>query len=141
MADKRYSVDDILDEYSKPVSKRDGPKKSADELLLDLGLKNEPDTAKKPAENAVPEEVKSVAQAETGGDDGFEKKYGALSGRIGAVPEEEPDPDKLKGQGPDRSFSEKIEQGTDYPEDREEKESLADWLLDRVIEIYDDNKG
>ena len=57
MADKRYSVDDILDEYSKPVSKPDGPKKSADELLLDLGLKNEPDTAKTPAENAVPEEV------------------------------------------------------------------------------------
>ena len=124
MADKRYSVDDIINEYSKPVGNTDAPKKSADELLLDYGVKKE-----EKAEDAAVSDTRAVSDEDVG--DGFEKKYGGLSGKIGAVPEEEPDPDKLKGLGPDRSFSEKIEQGTDYPEDREEKESLAERIKKR----------
>lgn len=124
LADKRYSVDDIINEYSKPVGNTDAPKKSADELLLDYGVKKE-----EKAEDAAVSDTRAVSDEDGG--DGFEKKYGGLSGKIGALPEEEPDPDKLKGLGPDRSFSEKIEQGTDYPEDREEKESLAERIKKR----------
>lgn len=134
MADKLYSVDDILNEYSGKTS-GNAKKESVDELLEDF-RKSDPTekvtmhntdifgkiNGENAAEKAENDEEKSA----------FEEKYGRLSEKMNEVAKRESEtPEKIvKGQGRERTFSEKIE-NSDYPESSERSDSLAQRFRNR----------
>lgn len=136
MADKLYSVDDILNEYSGK-SNSDAKKESVDKLLEDF-KKSDP-TEKVTMHNTdifgkINED--SSAAAEKAADDeeknAFEEKYSKISEKMSEVAKRESEtPEKIvKGQGKERSFSEKIE-SSDYPESDKKSDSLADSFAQR----------
>lgn len=135
MADKLYSVDDILNEYSGKTS-GNAAKESVDELLEDfrksdptekVTLHNTDIFGKINDENAASEKTENVEEKSA-----FEEKYGRLSEKMNEVAKRESEtPEKIvKGQGKERSFSEKIE-NSDYPERSEKSDSLAQRLRNR----------
>lgn len=135
MADKLYSVDDILNEYSGKTS-GNAAKESVDELLEDfrksdptekVTLHNTDIFGKLNDENAASEKTENVEEKSA-----FEEKYGRLSEKMNEVAKRESEtPEKIvKGQGKERSFSEKIE-NSDYPERSEKSDSLAQRLRNR----------
>ncbi|MGN0604200.1 MAG: hypothetical protein ACI4I2_09485 [Oscillospiraceae bacterium] len=135
MADKLYSVDDILNEYSGKTS-GNASKESVDELLEDfrksdptekVTLHNTDIFGKLNDENAASEKTENVEEKSA-----FEEKYGRLSEKMNEVAKRESEtPEKIvKGQGKERSFSEKIE-NSDYPESSEKSDSLAQRLRNR----------
>jgi Cu+-exporting ATPase len=144
-------LDDILNEYTSKLaasgtgSDREKARESLDEVLLDYDIKegtpkpDAPDSSApqqeaepQTAEPTIEKEAVHTSPSKAPDDGGFEKKYGKLSGQLPAVPEvPEVSPDKQKGTHGERSFSEKIEQGTDYPEDNKERETLAERLANR----------
>lgn len=135
MADKLYSVDDILNEYSGKTS-GNAAKESVDELLEDfrksdptekVTLHNTDIFGKINDENAASEKAENVEEKSA-----FEEKYGRLSEKMNEVAKRESEtPEKIvKGQGKERSFSEKIE-NSDYPERSEKSDSLAQRLRNR----------
>lgn len=135
MADKLYSVDDILNEYSGKTS-GNAAKESVDELLEDfrksdptekVTLHNTDIFGKLNDENAASEKAENVEEKSA-----FEEKYGRLSEKMNEVAKRESEmPEKIvKGQGKERSFSEKIE-NSDYPERSEKSDSLAQRLRNR----------
>lgn len=135
MADKLYSVDDILNEYSGKTS-GNAAKESVDELLEDfrksdptekVTLHNTDIFGKINDENAASEKTENVEEKSA-----FEEKYGRLSEKMNEVAKRESEtPEKIvKGQGKERSFSEKIE-NSDYPERSEKNDSLAQRLRNR----------
>lgn len=140
MADKLYSVDDIINEYSGKGGGDDGKKESVDELLENF-RKNDPtetvtlhntdifgkineETADKSGEK--PEKTSKS-------DGAFEEKYSKLSEKMNEVAKRESEtPEKVvKGQGRERSFSEKIESGFGDDKKAEKGDSLAQRFKNR----------
>lgn len=140
MADKLYSVDDIINEYSGKGGGDDGKKESVDELLENF-RKNDPtetvtlhntdifgkineetadNSGEKPEKTAKPEGA-------------FEEKYSKLSEKMNEVAKRESEtPEKvIKGQGRERSFSEKIESGFGDDKKAEKGDSLAQRFKNR----------
>lgn len=140
MADKLYSVDDIINEYSGKGGGSDDKKESVDELLENF-RKTDPTEkvtmhntdifgkiSEETAENAEEKAVKTAKQDET-----FEEKYGKLSEKMNEVAKRESEtPEKVvKGQGRERSFSEKIESGFGDDKKPEKGDSLAQRIKNR----------
>lgn len=140
MVDKLYSVDDIINEYSGKGGGDDGKKESVDELLENF-RKNDPtetvtlhntdifgkineetadNSGEKPEKTAKPEGA-------------FEEKYSKLSEKMNEVAKRESEtPEKvIKGQGRERSFSEKIESGFGDDKKAEKGDSLAQRFKNR----------
>ena len=137
MSDKLYSVDDIINEYSGKGGGDDGKKESVDELLENF-RKNDP-TEKVTMHNTdifgkVSEEIaESSAVKKEKSEGAFEEKYGKLSEKMSEVAKRESEtPEKVvKGQGRERSFSEKIESGFGDEKSTEKGESLAQRFKNR----------
>lgn len=140
MADKLYSVDDIINEYSGKGGSDDGKKESVDELLENF-RKNDPtetvtlhntDIFGKINEEAADDsDEKSEKPLKSEG--AFEEKYGKLSEKMNEVAKRESEtPEKVvKGQGRERSFSEKIENGFGDDKKAEKGDSLAQRFKNR----------
>lgn len=140
MADKLYSVDDIINEYSGKGGGDDGKKESVDELLENF-RKNDPtetvtlhntDIFGKINEEAADDsDEKSKKPLKSEG--AFEEKYGKLSEKMNEVAKRESEtPEKVvKGQGRERSFSEKIESGFGDDKKAEKGDSLAQRFKNR----------
>ncbi|MCM1329690.1 MAG: hypothetical protein NC253_09655 [Ruminococcus sp.] len=130
MADGKYSIDDILNEYSGN-SKSEKKKVSdidIDNILNNYGAESvssptyERDgdlrTENEPVlENPVNSEIPAGAE-----DDGFAKKYGKLSQALNSVHEKKPLENYTPEPKPDRSFSEKMEQSDIYGDEERERE-------------------
>lgn len=136
MSDKLYSVDDIINEYSGKSSTSGGKKESVDELLENF-RKSDPtekvtmhntDIFGKISEEIAEDNKASEKTAKKEKPDGaFEEKYGRLSEKMSEVAKRESEtPEKIvKGQGRERSFSEKIESGFEEDKKDERSDSLA----------------
>lgn len=140
MADKLYSVDDIINEYSGKGGGDDGKKESVDELLENfkkddptekVTLHNTDIFGKIDEENAVKDEEKLQKPSKAEG--AFEEKYSKLSEKMNEVAKRESEtPEKVvKGQGRERSFSEKIESGFGDDKKAEKGDSLAQRFKNR----------
>lgn len=140
MADKLYSVDDIINEYSGKGGSDDGKKESVDELLENF-RKNDPtetvtlhntDIFGKINEEAA-DDSDEKSEKPLKSDGAFEEKYGKLSEKMNEVAKRESEtPEKVvKGQGRERSFSEKIENGFGDDKKAEKGDSLAQRFKNR----------
>lgn len=140
MADKLYSVDDIINEYSGKGGESGGSKESVDELLENfkkddptekVTLHNTDIFGKIDEENAVKDEEKLQKPSKAEG--AFEEKYSKLSEKMNEVAKRESEtPEKVvKGQGRERSFSEKIESGFGDDKKAEKGDSLAQRFKNR----------
>lgn len=140
MADKLYSVDDIINEYSGKGGESGGSKESVDELLENfkkddptekVTLHNTDIFGKIDEENAVKDEEKPQKPSKAEG--AFEEKYSKLSEKMNEVAKRESEtPEKVvKGQGRERSFSEKIESGFGDDKKAEKGDSLAQRFKNR----------
>ena len=140
MADKLYSVDDIINEYSGKGGGDDGKKESVDELLENF-RKNDPTEMvtlhntdifgkinEETADNSGEKPEKTAKS-----DGAFEEKYSKLSEKMNEVAKRESEtPEKvIKGQGRERSFSEKIESGFGDDKKAEKGDSLAQRFKNR----------
>lgn len=140
MADKLYSVDDIINEYSGKGGGDDGKKESVDELLENF-RKNDPTETvtlhntdifgkinEETADNSGEKPEKTAKP-----DGAFEEKYSKLSEKMNEVAKRESEtPEKVvKGQGRERSFSEKIESGFGDDKKAEKGDSLAQRFKNR----------
>lgn len=140
MADKLYSVDDIINEYSGKGGGDDGKKESVDELLENF-RKNDPTETvtlhntdifgkinEETADNSGEKPEKTAKS-----DGAFEEKYSKLSEKMNEVAKRESEtPEKVvKGQGRERSFSEKIESGFGDDKKAEKGDSLAQRFKNR----------
>lgn len=140
MADKLYSVDDIINEYSGKGGGDDGKKESVDELLENF-RKNDPTETvtlhntdifgkinEETADNSGEKPEKTSKSEGT-----FEEKYSKLSEKMNEVAKRESEtPEKvIKGQGRERSFSEKIESGFGDDKKAEKGDSLAQRFKNR----------
>lgn len=160
MADKRYSLDDILNEYPKTgpgsssgkkidlddlLNSFDSSKKVPEEKvtlhntdiftrpvapdLSDISFEDKKEAAPVQPEKEKPAPVEPEQPSEESDSEDFEKKYANLSGGLTAVKERvaERDVEYTPPPKPERSFSEKMEQGDIYhdePEPKEEKHNL-----------------
>lgn len=136
MADKLYSVDDIINEYSGKGGSDDGKKESVDELLENF-RKNDP-TETVTLHNTdifgkINDEAAEKSEKAAKSEGAFEEKYGKLSEKMNEVAMRESEtPEKVvKGQGRERSFSEKIESGFDDDKKAEKSDSLSQRLKSR----------
>lgn len=140
MADKLYSVDDIINEYSGKGGESGGSKESVDELLENfkkddptekVTLHNTDIFGKIDEETAVKDEEKLQKPSKAEG--AFEEKYSKLSEKMNEVAKRESEtPEKVvKGQGRERSFSEKIESGFGDDKKAEKGDSLAQRFKNR----------
>ena len=140
MADKLYSVDDIINEYSGKGGESGGSKESVDELLENfkkddptekVTLHNTDIFGKIDEETAVKDEEKPQKPSKAEG--AFEEKYSKLSEKMNEVAKRESEtPEKVvKGQGRERSFSEKIESGFGDDKKAEKGDSLAQRFKNR----------
>lgn len=137
MADGKYSIDDILNEYSGNSDKEN--KKSSDididNILNNYGEKSDKalypndDTADGASptytrDSGTPANVQSEGSDDS---DDFTKKYGRLSQTLNSVHEKKPVESYTPEPKPSRSFSEKMEQADIYgdPEPEEDKERKA----------------
>lgn len=138
MADGKYSIDDILNEYSGNSDKEN--KKSADididNILndydeksgrtLDAGIGAADSNSSAYKRDGGSTSGKKPSENVDSGDD-FTKKYGRLSQTLNSVHEKKPVESYIPEPKPDRSFSEKMEQADIYgdPEPEEDKERRA----------------
>lgn len=140
MADKLYSVDDIINEYSGKGGESGGSKESVDELLENfkkddptekVTLHNTDIFGKIDEKTAVKDEEKLQKPSKAEG--AFEEKYSKLSEKMNEVAKRESEtPEKVvKGQGRERSFSEKIESGFGDDKKAEKGDSLAQRFKNR----------
>lgn len=112
MSDRFYSLDDILNEYQKKDGEPSASKTDLDELLKDYDTKKEKVTLHNTDIFGKIEEQNDLGDREDkSGDPGFEDKYSKLSAKASEVAKRESEiPEKIvKGQGRERSFSEKME--------------------------------
>ncbi len=149
MADKGYSIDDILNEYSGGGKSSD-TKADLDELLDSYGSNSKSFSTDKVTlhntdifEKPVTPDLSDIKIELTGNipaqkneeqeSGAFEKKYEKLGEKVTALKErtdEEREEKKAPAiSKPDRSFSEKMEQGVVYETEKKEKESLADRFI------------
>lgn len=140
MADGKYSIDDILNEYSGNPEKKASSDIDLDEIL---GSYENKKSAAKPEEFEEPKvtlhntdlfsklgDGNAAASGKSGAakKDDFTKKYDKLSSAVSAVREKSPKAEYIpetKPPKPDRSFSEKLEEkglyGDEEQEDRDTK--------------------
>lgn len=140
MADKLYSVDDIINEYSGKGGGDDGKKESVDELLENF-RKNDPTETVTLHNTDIFGKINEEAADNSGeksektakSDGAFEEKYSKLSEKMNEVAKRESEtPEKVvKGQGRERSFSEKIESGFGDDKKAEKGDSLAQRFKNR----------
>lgn len=148
MADGKYSIDDILNEYSGNSDKEN--KKSSD-IYIDNILNNYSEkSGKTPYANDVTADGTSPTYMRDGGapadepsvnaendyeSDDFTKKYGKLSQTLNSVHEKKPAASYTPEPKPDRSFSEKMEQADIYgdPEPEEDKERRAGLFKREIV--------
>lgn len=137
MTDGKYSIDDILNEYSGNSDKEN--KKSSDididNILNNYGEKSDKalypnnDTADGVSPTYMQDSGTPVNGQSEGSDDSddFTKKYGKLSQTLNSVHEKKPVESYTPEPKPSRSFSEKMEQADIYndPEPEEDKELKA----------------
>lgn len=137
MTDGKYSIDDILNEYSGNSDKEN--KKSSDididNILNNYGEKSDKalypndDTADGVSPTYMQDSGTPVNGQSEGSDDSddFTKKYGKLSQTLNSVHEKKPVESYTPEPKPSRSFSEKMEQADIYndPEPEEDKERKA----------------
>lgn len=152
MADKHYSVDDILSEYSGRSSGDDGKKESKETVdeLLENFRKTDP-TEKVTMHNTdifgkISEELSDdTAKTEKADekDAAFEEKYSKLSGKMSEVAKRESEnPEKVvKGQGKERSFSEKIESGFEEEKKADKGDSLAQRFRNKIKQEEEKEKA
>lgn len=138
LADGKYSIDDILNEYS---GNSDTENKKASDIDIDNILNNYGEKSDKTsyandggADGISPAYTRDVGEASASESsenafesDDFAKKYGKLSQTLNSVHEKKPAANYTPEPKPDRSFSEKMEQADIYgdPEPEEEKERRA----------------
>lgn len=137
MADGKYSIDDILNEYSGNSDKENT--KSSD-IDIDNILNNYDEKSDKAlyqnddtADGASPTYTQDSGTPVNGqtksfdDNDDFTKKYGKLSQTLNSVREKKPVESYTPEPKPSRSFSEKMEQADIYgdPEPEEDKERKA----------------
>lgn len=140
MADKLYSVDDIINEYSGKGGSDDGKKESVDELLENF-RKTDPTETVTLHNTDIFGKINEEAADDSGeksekplkSDGAFEEKYSKLSEKMNEVAKRESEtPEKVvKGQGRERSFSEKIESGFGDDKKAEKGDSLAQRFKNR----------
>ena len=137
MTDGKYSIDDILNEYSGNSDKEN--KKSSDididNILNNYGEKSDKalypndDTVDGVSPTYMQDSGTPVNGQSEGSDDSddFTKKYGKLSQTLNSVHEKKPVESYTPEPKPSRSFSEKMEQADIYndPEPEEDKERKA----------------
>ena len=134
LADGKYSIDDILNEYSGN-SDRENKKASdidIDNILNNYGEKPDKtpytndDTADSPSPTYKQDIISSTAsgeQSEAADDsDDFTKKYGKLSQTLNSVHEKKTVESYTPEPKPSRSFSEKMEQADIYGDEAREEE-------------------
>lgn len=117
MTDKRYSVDDILNEYSGLGKKAEVP---SDDIDLEKVTMHNTDIFSK-----ITDTEPAAKNAAVGGDesdDGFTEKYDRLSGSVAEIIEKNSAVGAEPAPKPDRSFSEKYEQGDIYNDSAAEEE-------------------
>lgn len=125
MADKSYSIDDILSEYPKvgDDGEAKGEHVNIDELLLDFDKDSSSDTAENAAgstdntdgsDYAAEPELSGNADNESLEKGSFEKKYEKLNGQMTAIKEraESEQADYTPPPKQERSFSEKWSRAT-----------------------------
>lgn len=117
MTDKRYSVDDILNEYSGLGKKAEVP---SDDIDLEKVTMHNTDIFSKITDT----EPAAENNAAVGDDesDGFTEKYDRLSGSVAEIIEKNSAVGAEPAPKPDRSFSEKYEQGDIYNDSAAEEE-------------------
>lgn len=140
MADKLYSIDDILSEYSDksnapPDEVGDNSVKPDEKAEKDAVTLHNTDVFDKAEEKNEP--APKVEEKKP-----FEEKYSKLSKKMNEVAKRESEtPEKtVKGQGKERSFSEKIE-NSDYPEAKEKSGSLAERFKNRKKQEIKEEKA
>ncbi|MDE6595239.1 MAG: hypothetical protein K2K44_04440, partial [Oscillospiraceae bacterium] len=133
MADGKYSIDDILNEYSGN-SDRENKKASdidIDNILNNYGEKSDKathindDTADSPSPTYTQDSVSTPENepSESVDDsDDFTKKYGRLSQTLNSVHEKKTVESYTPEPKPNRSFSEKMEQADIYGDEAREEE-------------------
>ena len=134
LADGKYSIDDILNEYSEN-SDRENKKASdidIDNILNNYGGKSDKtpytndDTADSPSPTYKQDIVSGTAsgeQSEAADDsDDFTKKYGKLSQTLNSVHDKKTVESYTPEPKPSRSFSEKMEQADIYGDEAREEE-------------------
>lgn len=116
LADGKYSVDDILEEYSVG-SGSDGKPDSEiniDDIIGGFDSEYSAEAVVHNDNENVPQDLVTEEKAELSddddGDDGFSQKYAKLSSAVTAVKEREAHEPYVPAPKPDRSFSEKFEQ-------------------------------
>ena len=103
MADGKYSIDDILNEYSGTTTGGGSSDIDVDAIIGGFDAKPEPDL-----HITEPEMVKPAAEAS----DSFEEKYAKFASAVTAVKEREATVSPVPvTEKPARSFSQKMEQG------------------------------
>ncbi len=103
MADGKYSIDDILNEYSGTTTGGGSSDIDVDAIIGGFDAKPEPDL-----HITEPEMVKPAAEAS----DSFEEKYAKFASAVTAVKEREATASPVPAtEKPARSFSQKMEQG------------------------------
>lgn len=137
MADGKYSIDDILNEYSGNSDKENTKSSDIDidnilnnyDEKSDKALYQNDDTADGASPTYTQDSGTPVnGQTESFDDnDDFTKKYGKLSQTLNSVREKKPVESYTPEPKPSRSFSEKMEQADIYgdPEPEEDKERKA----------------
>lgn len=128
LADGKYSIDDILNEYSRNP---DTENKKASDINIDNILDNyggksaEPSYTTPDSSSPTYKQESSVGKQSENADDNddFAKKYGRLSQTVNSVHEKKPVESYTPEPKPSRSFSEKMEQADIYGDaEREEEE-------------------
>lgn len=140
MADGKYSIDDILNEYSGNPKKNASSDIDLDEILGSYENKKSAADTEEPKVTLHNTDLfnklgngssAASGNADAAKKDDFTKKYDRLSSAVSAVREKSPKAEYIPGSKPpkpDRSFSEKLEEkglyGDEDSEDKDTKQNL-----------------
>lgn len=138
MADGKYSIDDILNEYSGNPEKKASSDINLDDILGSYENKKSAEEPKITLHNTdlfnklADEKAAASDKLDTAKEDNFTKKYDKLSSAVSAVREKSPKAEYIpepKPPKPDRSFSEKFEEkglygDEDLEDEKDPKQSL-----------------
>lgn len=124
MEDKKYSVDDILSEYSGSSDKKSSDKSdlNLDDILGSYDKKEQKSKPKISLHNT--DLFNRINKKYDGTDepDTFTQKYDKLSQKVNTIREKSPKEPYIPEPKPDRSFSEKFEQGEIYGDEPQPEE-------------------
>lgn len=130
LADGKYSIDDILNEYSGNSQRKNASDIDIDNILNSYGEKSgETAAPSRTSETSAPlADTPADISDEEQEDDEFTRKYKKLSSVLNTAHEKKPIESYTPEPKPDRSFSEKMEQsdiyGDEDKKDEEEKSGL-----------------